>query len=561
MRVLCESARDCSCHTAVVISTPLPDLDTLDREALMKIVRDQRSHLLAQQNQMLVQQQEVHRQMELAHQEMESASQRIEHLKLVIEKYKRMLFGKKSEKLKGELEQLEFQLEELEVDQAAMEAGLLPPAQAAGTQSRRRAPRKPLPEDLPREVILHPPATTCCPDCGGALRQFGEDVSEQLERIPASYKVIQHVRPKFACGACEQVVQAPAPTRPIDQGLPGPGLLAHVLVSKFADHLPLYRQSEIYSREGIELSRSTLAGWVGAATELLSPLVDQIRRYVMAGSKIHADDTPVAVLAPGLGRTKTARLWTYVRDDRAAGCQSAAAVWFAYSEDRKGEHPRQHLKGFRGALQADAYAGFHHLYGEGAIYEVACWAHARRKFHEIHQAHVSPTTSEALMRIGALYGIEEEIRGKPAELRSAIRQARARPLLDSLRHWMEKALGSLSKKSETAAAIRYSLSHWRALTRYVEDGLLEIDNSAAERSLRTVVLGRKNYLFMGSDSGGQRAAALYSLIGSAKLNGLDPALYLRTLLEKLPDYPINQIQQLLPWNFTSSLLNDPSQAA
>ena len=330
--------------------------------------------------------------------------------------------------------------------------------------------------------------------------------------------------------ACEQVVQAPAPARPIDQGLPGPGLLAHVLVSKFADHLPLYRQSEIYAREGVDLCRSTLAGWVGAASELLAPLVDQIRRHVLAGSKIHADDTPVPVLAPGKGKTKTARLWTYVRDDRPAGYQTAPAVWFAYSQDRKGEHPRQHLKDFRGALQADAYSGFHHLYGEGAIYEVACWAHARRKFHDVHLAHASPTTTEAMLRIGALYGIEEEIRGKPAEHRCSIRQARARPLLDSLRHWMEKALRSLSTKSETGAAIRYALSHWRALTRYVDDGRLEIDNSAAERSLRAVVLGRKNYLFMGSDSGGQRAAALYCLIGTAKLNGVDPALYLRTVL-------------------------------
>jgi transposase len=316
------------------------------------------------------------------------------------------------------------------------------------------------------------------------LRQFGEDVSEQLERIPATYKVIRHVRPKFACAACEQVVEAPAPARPIDHGLPGPSLLAHVLVSKFAEHLPLYRQSEIYAREGIDLSRSTLAGWVGAASELLAPLVDQIKSHVMAGSKIHADDTPVPVLAPGTGKTKTARLWTYVRDDRPAGYQTAPAVWFSYSKDRKGEHPRQHLKDFRGALQADAYSGFHHLYGDGAIYEVACWAHARRKFYDIHLAHASPTTTETMARIGALYGIEEEIRGKPAELRCAVRQARARPLLDSLRNWMEKALGPLSSKSETAAAIRYALSHWRALTRYVDDGSLEIDNSAAERSLR-----------------------------------------------------------------------------
>ncbi len=343
-----------------MISTRLPNLDTLDIEALKALIIAQHSESLRQH---------------------ESSHQQIEHLKLVIEKYRRMIFGSKSEKLKGQLEQLEFQLEELETEQAASEAAQPSPAPTT-TKSRPRAPRKPLPEDLPREVITHLPAHTCCPDCGGALRQFGEDVSEQLERIPATYKVIQHVRPKFACAACEQVVEAPAPARPIDHGLPGPSLLAHVLVSKFADHLPLYRQSEIYAREGIDLSRSTLAGWVGAASELFAPLVDQIKRHVMAGSKIHADDTPVPVLAPGTGKTKTARLWTYVRDDRPAGYQTAPAVWFSYSEDRKGEHPRQHLKDFRGALQADAYSGFHHLYGDGAIYEVACWAHARRKFYD-----------------------------------------------------------------------------------------------------------------------------------------------------------------------------------
>jgi transposase len=323
----------------------------------------------------------------------------------------------------------------------------------------------------------------------------------------------------------------------------------------------LYRQSEIYAREGIDLSRSTLAGWVGAASELLAPLVDQIRRHVLAGSKIHADDTPVPVLAPGNGKTKTARLWTYVRDDRPAGDTTAPAVWFAYSQDRKGDHPRQHLHGFRGALQADAYAGFHHLYGDGAIYEVACWAHSRRKFHDIHVVHASPTTTEALTRIGALYRIEEGVRGKPAEVRRTERQARSRPLLEDLRRWMESTLRSLSTKSETAGAMRYALSHWRALTRYVDNGRLEIDNSAAERSLRAVVMGRKNYLFMGSDSGGQRAAALYSLIGTAKLNGVDPALYLRTVLAQLPEHPINRIDELLPWNFASSILTDPSKAA
>ena len=319
-----------------------------------------------------------------------------------------------------------------------------------------------------------------------------------------------------------------------------------------ATHLPLYRQSEIYARQGVEIPRSTMAGWVGAASDLLDPLVDALRKHVLAGRKLHADDTPMPVLSPGSGKTKTGRLWTYVRDDRPAGEQTAPAVWFAYSEDRKGEHPRQHLKMFKGALQADAYAGFHHLYGDD-IYEAACWAHARRKFYEIHVAHASPTTTEALARISALYAIEDEIRGKPADLRLRIRQTRAKPLLDELRTWMEKALRSLSSKSETTAAIRYALSRWRALARYSEDGMLEIDNNAAERALRTVALGRKNFLFVGSDSGGERAAAMYSLIGSAKLNGLDPELYLRTVLAKIADHPINQIEELLPWNLSPSL--------
>ena len=533
-------------HTAVMISAALPDLDALDVEALKSLVIAKHSELLEQRR---------------------SNAQEIEHLKLVIEKYRRMIFGRKSEKLSGELEQLEFRLEELETAQAAEEASQAateatqPSSTQTDSKRRSRPARKPLPEDLPREVVTHLPAHSNCPDCGGALRQFGEDVSEQLERIPATFKVIRHVRPKFACAACEHVVEAPAPERPIHRGLPGPALLAHVLVSKYADHQPLYRQSQIYAREGVDLDRSTLAGWVGAASELLTPLVDEIKKHVLGAAKIHADDTPVPVLAPGNGKTKTGRLWTYVRDDRPAGVSTAPAVWFAYSEDRKGEHPRRHLKNFKGALQADAYSGFHHLYGDGVIYEVACWAHTRRKFHDIHVAHASPTTTEALARIGALYGIEEQIRGKPAELRCSVRQTRSKPLLDELRQWMDKTLRSLSTKSETAGAIRYALSHWRALTRYVDDGLLEIDNNSAERALRAVAIGRKNYLFMGADSGGQRAASLYSLIGTAKLNGLDPAFYLRTILATIAEHPINRIEELLPWNIAASLQADSSQAA
>ena len=384
---------------------------------------------------------------------------------------------------------------------------------------------------------------------------LGEDHRLQRRRIER----IQ-IGPKFSCTGCDRVVQQPAPSRPVERGLAGPNLLAHVIVSKFSDHLPLYRQSEIYARQGVEISRSTLAGWVGAASDLLAPLVDAIQKHVLAGTKLHADDTPMPVLAPGNGKTRTGRLWTYVRDDRPAGAEAAPAVWFAYSEDRRGEHPRQHLKSFRGALQADAYAGFHHLYGEN-IYEAACWAHARRKFHEIHVIHASPTTNEALARIGALYAIEDEIRGRPADVRLSIRQARARPLLDELRTWMEKALRGLSPKSETAGAIRYALSRWRALTRYTENGMLEIDNSAAERALRAVALGRKNFLFVGSDCGGERAAAMYTLIGSAKLNGLDPELYLRTVLATIADHPISHIDELLPWNFAPSLQTHASEAS
>jgi transposase len=540
---------------------PLPDLDMLDRDALVALLRAHQEELASQQDELRSLQTELdsHRQIvsEQA-EELDARSQRIEHMKLMIEKLRQMMFGKKSEKVILKLEQLEFELEEEETTQAVIEA-VLDRVSPAG-EAKARPERKPLPEHLEREVITHVPGRDCCPDCGSQLRQFGEDVSEQLEYVPDSFKVIRHVRPKFSCMGCDRVVEAPAPSRPIERGVAGPGLLAHVIVSKFSDHLPLYRQSEIYARQGVEISRSTLAGWVGGASDLLGPLVDAIQKHVLAGRKLHADDTPMPVLAPGNGKTKTGRLWTYVRDDRPAGDQTAPAVWFAYSEDRKGEHPRQHLKNFTGALQADAYAGFHHLY-DNHIYEAACWAHARRKFHEIHVVHASPTTTEALARIGALYAIEDEIRGKPADLRLSIRRSRARPLLDGLRTWMEKALRSLSSKSETAGAIRYALSRWRALTRYTEDGLLEIDNSAAERALRAVALGRKNFLFVGSDCGGQRAAAMYSLIGSAKLNGLDPELYLRTVLARIADHPISQIQKLLPWNMAASLLTDSSQAA
>jgi transposase len=349
------------------------------------------------------------------------------------------------------------------------------------------------------------------------------------------------------------IVQAEAPSRPIARGLAGPGLLAHVLVSKYADHLPLYRQSGIYAREGMELERSTLADWVGATSELLKPLNEALRRYLMSARKLHVDDTPVPVLSPGQRRTKLGRLWTYVRDDRPAGDVAAPAVWFTYSPDRRGEHPHRHLAEFKGRLQADGYAGFNRLYDNGHIQEAACWAHVRRKFFDLHEAHASPITTEALGRIGSLYAIESEIRGRSPDERQRERHTRSRPLLSALQDWFKKSLTKLSRKSETATAINYALGRWPALLRYCNDGLLEIDNNAAERALRAVALGRKNYLFAGSDFGGERAAAIYSLIGSAKLNDIDPEAYLGDVLARISDHPINRITELLPWNVAPSL--------
>lgn len=463
----------------------------------------------------------------------------IEKLKLQLARLRRMQFGRSSEKIEREIEQLELLIEELEMPSPA--AVMAPPSQKA------RPVRRPLPEHLPREAVIHAPACSC-PSCGGALRPAGEDVAEMLEYVPEHWKVIQHVRPKMACDLCSKIVQADAPSRPIARGLAGPGLLAHVLVSKYCDHLPLYRQSEIYARSGVDLERSTLGDWVGECAALLDPLVTRLGAHVLGGRKVHADDTPVPVLEPGLGKTKTGRLWTYVRDDRPAGSSTPPAAFFRYSPDRKGEHPRQHLQGYSGVLQADAYAGFHHLYDTGRIVEAACWAHVRRKFFDLHEAQGSPIAKEALDRIGALYGIEEAIRGKPPDERREQRQSRAGPLLADLRAWLIDTSRRLSTKSELAGAIHYARSRWAALTRYCDDGLLEIDNSAAERALRAVALGRKNYLFAGADSGGERASAIYSLVGTAKLNGIDPERYLRHVLGRIADHPINRIDELLPWN-------------
>src|SRR5512134_3315545 len=472
----------------------------------------------------------------------------LEKLQLFLAALKRLKFGRSSEQ--HHPDQLALSLEAIEEQIAALAAKSEPPPPAAAPE--KKPSRRPLPGHLPREERRHEPAGCACPACGGKLHVIGEDVSEVLDYLPAQFKVIRHVRPRFACRACESIAQEPMPSLPIERGRPGPGLLAQVLVAKFCDHLPLYRQSLIYARAGVDLDRSTLADWVGRASWLLQPLGERLADHVFAAAKIHADDTPVPVLDPGRGRTKTGRLWVYVRDDRPSGDASPPAAVFFYSPDRKGERPADHLADFSGFLQADAYAGFDKLYGERII-EVACWAHARRKIFDVHDSTKSPIAAEALANIGELYRIEAAIRGRRANARRDVRQREAQPLLAALKARFEAQLPKLPPKGGLAQAIRYSLSNWPALTRYLDDGRLEIDNNRAENTLRGVALGRKNWLFAGSDAGGVRAAAIYGLIETCKLNGVEPFAYLRDVLGRIADHKINRIDELLPWNWASTL--------
>ena len=344
------------------------------------------------------------------------------------------------------------------------------------------------------------------------------------------------------------MAQAPAPSRPIARSYFGPGLISHVIVSKYMDHLPIYRQCQQAAREGVELSESTVGDVVGGAHQLLRPLMDALQRYVFAAPKLHADDTPIDVLAPGNGKTKQGRLWVYTRDDRPAGDPTAPAVWFRYSPDRKGIHPQAHLKDYVGILQADAYAGYNPIYDSGQVLEAACWAHARRKFYDIHEAQPTHVTTYVLAQIGELYKIEAGIRGSPPERRREVRQEYSKPIVEALHAWLTAQLATLSRKSVTADAIGYAMNQWTALTRYLDDGRIEIDNNAAERALRTVAIGRKNYLFLGSDAGGERAATMYSLLGTVKLNGVNPETYLRHVLSVIADHPVNRVDELLPWN-------------
>src|SRR5215510_11680124 len=477
------------------------------------------------------------------------AQAEIARLKFQLARYRRAEFGQSSEKLTRAAEQLELALEALESDQAQRLAASPEVAAAIETAAEALKPaRRPLPEHLPREDRRHPAPCTC-PACGGPLRKIADEVSETLDYVPGRFKVVRHIREKLSCRTCDTVVAAPTPDHAIARGRAGAGLLAHILVSKYDDHLPLYRQAEIFARDGVILETSTLCGWVGATAAALQPLVDALATDVLAGDTLHVDDTPVPVLAPGTGKTKTGRLWTYVRDERPFAGERPPAALFFYSPDRKGEHPQRHLKEFQGVIHADGFAGFNELFAGNRITEAACWAHVRRKFFDVYTATGSPIAKEALNRIGELYAIEKTITGSPPDHRRGQRQQRSKPIAEALRVWADETLSKLSRKSELAAAFRYMRSRWKALLHCFEDGRLALDNNPAERALRCVAIGRKNYLFAGSDAGGRRAAAIYSLIETAKLNGLNPQHYLADVLARIADHPARRIAELLPWNW------------
>ena len=479
-----------------------------------------------------------------------AAQAEIAKLRFQLARYRRAEFGRSSEKLAHEAEQLELAIEALEADQPELLATASPSVATAieSAVEAQKPARRPLPEQLPREDVLHAAPCTC-PNCGGALRRIGEDITETLDYVPGRFKVIRHIREKLSCRSCDNIVAAPAPDHAIARGRAGAGLLAHIVVSKYDDHLPLYRQAEIFARQGINLETSTLSGWVGATSAALAPLIDALAADVMASDTLHVDDTPVPVLAPGTGKTKTGRLWTYVRDERPfAGTRPPAALFF-YSPDRKGEHPQAHLKEFRGTIHADGYAGFNQLFASDRIFEAACWAHVRRKFFDVYTANGSPIAKEALERIGRLYEVEKEINGLVPDHRRRERQKRSKPIAAALAAWADEIRRNLSRKSELAAAFRYMRARWTALMRCFDDGRLALDNNPAERALRCIAIGRKNYLFAGSDAGGRRAAAMYSLIESAKLNGVNPQHYLADVLTRIADHPARRIDELLPSNW------------
>lgn len=495
----------------------------------------------------------------------------IEKLKAQLAKLKREKFSSSSERIERTIAQLELALEEAETAKAEAIAAIPQPAapeqpdavEPAGDAAKpEKKKRRQLPPELPRRDVVHIPSGIC-KSCGGSeLRTVSESVTEVLSYVPARFEVIRHVRPACSCRKCESMAQAPMPELPIPRGMVDASFLAHIVIAKFCDHLPLYRQAEIYARSGLDIDRSQLAEWLGHVARLLAPLVELIARHVMAATVIHADDTPVDVLAPGTGKTKTGRLWVYLRDERKHAGSAPPAVLYRYTPDRKGEHCRNELAQFTGWLHADGYAGFAKLYeiagarganalllqGPPRVAEVACWSHVRRGFFDEWASNQSKIAKEALDRIGALFDIERPIAGSPPDIRRAVRQRAARPRIDELAVWFDEQLQKISGKSDLAGAIRYARSRWHALTRYLDDGSLELSNNAAENQIRPAAVGRKNWLFCGSDTGGERAAAFYTLVRTARLNGIEPEAWLTDVIARIASHPINRLADLLPWN-------------
>ena len=484
----------------------------------------------------------------------------IETLKLTIAKLQHDAHGKSSERTSVLMKQLELQLGDL-VERRAQEkvADEIAAAQSTTTaakpepKQRQKPARRAIDPKLPRERRLEP-SPTAYPCCGGKLRKLGEDVTEMMERVPASWKVIQIVREKMTCRQCEAIAQPPAPSHPIARGRAGPQLLAEVLFGKYGAHLPLNRQSDIFAGEGVQLDVSTLADWVGASAATLMPLRDAIEKHAHAAERLHVDDTPVPVLAKN--QCRTGRLWTHVRDDRPFGSSAAPAAVYYYSATREGEHAERQLATYTGIVQADAYTGFNRLFVDGRqpgpIVEAACWAHGRRKFFELARLRKMPIAIEAVQRIDALFAIEREIKGKTPTERKAARQARSKPLVESFETWLRAERKKLSSKGPLAKAVDYQFNHWPAFTRFLDDGRICLSNNAAERSIRGIAVGRRNWTFCGSDSGGHRAAVMYTLIESAKLSDVDPKAWLADVLARIADHPAHQLDALLPWNWKAA---------
>jgi transposase len=472
----------------------------------------------------------------------------IERLKLMLAKARREQFGQSSERGKLLVEQLELAIEDLEETQAEQETKAEIAAPEAAKQKRAqnpRPPRRPLPDNLPVERVIEP-APCACGKCGSErLHKLGEVVSKTLECEPRRWKIIEHVREKFSCRDCEAITEAPAPSHPIPRGFAGPSLLAMVLVNKFLLHQPLNRQSKTYAREGIEIDVSTLADRVGACVVALAPIIEAIRTHVVSAERIHADDTTVPVLAKL--KAVTGRIWTYVRDDRPFGGQDPPAALFYYSRNRAGEHPQSHLAGYVGLMQADAFNGYDDLYRGNRKP-----APILEAFFDLAKSGEAPIASEAVRRIDVLFEIERTINGQPPEQRLAVRREKSRPLVADLEIWMRQQRALLSSSNDTAKAINYLLNRWAAFTRFLDDGRVCLTNNAAERALRGVAVGRRNWTFAGSDAGGHRAAAVYTLIETCKMNDIDPQAWLADILARLPDHPANKVADLLPWNWRSA---------